>query len=713
MKHVIMVLALILILCMVPISPALAQDVSPEPVYIGVLLPLTGPQGTYLYDALQLGAEQINAGGGIGGRPLRLIFRDTRSGSLRTYAEELASDPRIQVVIGPYYADELFQIADLFVNNQKVLVSPTIGSDEGFRAFSGTGNFWRLSINSREMTSVIMQHLISHQAKKIAILSPNNSASQTFDDWIPFWAMDTGVEVTGSLKYDSQANISDALQDLGKQNPDYIVFLYTGRNQDLIAAVRALAESHSSSRLYLVKPNVDEKGSVQASSDRGSLQEALVSGMWELQGTSTISVPLPDDTLIFMSPSPEPGFAKEYLQYSGKTPLFFASETYDALLVSASIMARFDANPGQSPMKAANGILLNQSKPQTPRTVQGIQAAFAMVQQGETPVMTGATGPLTFIPEGTDRSSPWYQTYLIKDGVITEDPIVYREIQKTEITSAINQNSADLPEQQKNISKSNDLWAVIGGLSRHWTNYRHQADALTMYQILKEHGVPDDHIILMVYDDIPQDPLNTKPGEVYHLPKIEEVRKTADIDYSGEQVNLQTIEQVMTGTSSSPDVPVLDSDENSTVLVYFASHGASGGQLVIGQGEAMITPEDMTALVEKMKENKKFGQMFLLLESCYSGATAQGISVPGVLVMTASGKNETSKSAIYDSDLSSWISDEFTSKLTEIIRNSGEKDSVRELFAKIYPAVRSSHPGIYNMNNSFSPDTPVSVFFGG
>lgn len=155
---------LILVLCIVPIIQAAnALDVSQEPAYIGVLLPLTGPQGTYLYDALQLGAEQINAGGGIGGRPLRLIFRDTRSGSLRTYAEELASDPRIQVVIGPYFADELFQIADLFVSNQKVLVSPTIGSDEGFRAFSGSGTFWRLSINSRDMTSVIMQHLISHQ----------------------------------------------------------------------------------------------------------------------------------------------------------------------------------------------------------------------------------------------------------------------------------------------------------------------------------------------------------------------------------------------------------------------------------------------------------------------------------------------------------------------------------------------------------------------
>ncbi|MFH0967668.1 MAG: C13 family peptidase [Methanobacteriota archaeon] len=714
MTNIIIPLVIISLFCIIPIISAGSElDVSIEPVYIGVLLPLTGPQGTYLYEALQYGAEQINAGGGIGGRPLRLIFRDTRSGDLRTYAEELATDPRVQVVIGPYFADELFQIADLFVNNQKVLVSPTIGSDEGFRAFSGSGSFWRLSTNSRDMTSVIMQHLISHQIKKIAILSPNNSATQTFDDWIPFWAMDTGLEITGNLKYDSQNNISDALHQLEKQDPEYILFLYTGRNQDLITAVNALHDSNSASRLYLVKPNVDETGAVQVSSDTKTLQESLVSGQWKLQDTNTISVPLPNETLIFLSPPPDPGFSKEYSDFSGKKPLFFASETYDALLVSARIMARFVANPGQSPMKAANSVLLNQTKPQTPRTILGMQAAFTMIQKGEVPVMTGATGPLTFVPEGTDRSSPWYQTYVIRDGAITVDPIVYREINKAPITSAENPGILPSHNQSENISKTGDFWAVIGGLSQDWVNYRHQADALTMYQMLRKHGVPDDHIIMMVYDDIPQDPHNTKPGEVYHVPKGEEVRKTAILDYSGEQVNQQTIEQVLTGKSSEQDLPVLGSNENSTILVYFASHGAPGGLLVIGEGEAVITPEEMNILVEKMKENQKFGQMLILLESCYSGATVEDISTSGVLVMTAAGKNETSKSAIYDPDLSSWISDEFTNKLTAIIRKSGETDSVRDLFAKIYPAVRSSHPGIYNLNNSFSPDTPISVFFGG
>ena len=36
-----------------------------EPIYIGVLLPLSGPEGQPLHDALELGVQQLNAGGGI------------------------------------------------------------------------------------------------------------------------------------------------------------------------------------------------------------------------------------------------------------------------------------------------------------------------------------------------------------------------------------------------------------------------------------------------------------------------------------------------------------------------------------------------------------------------------------------------------------------------------------------------------------------------
>jgi hypothetical protein len=48
--------------------------------------------------------------------------------------------------------------------------------------------------------------------------------------------------------------------------------------------------------------------------------------------------------------------------------------------------------------------------------------------------------------------------------------------------------------------------------SRFWFNYRHVSNALSMYQLVKQLGVPDDQIILMLADDMPSNGRNSLPG---------------------------------------------------------------------------------------------------------------------------------------------------------------------------------------------------------
>ena len=45
-------------------------------------------------------------------------------------------------------------------------------------------------------------------------------------------------------------------------------------------------------------------------------------------------------------------------------------------------------------------------------------------------------------------------------------------------------------------------WAVLVAGSNGWYNYRHQADVCHAYQILHKNGIPDSHIIVMMYDDL-------------------------------------------------------------------------------------------------------------------------------------------------------------------------------------------------------------------
>jgi neutral amino acid transport system substrate-binding protein len=81
------------------------SDPDPNALLVGALLPYTGSQstsGANLERALLLAAEQVNAAGGVAGRPIRIVARDTRSDPEHGYraAIELL-DEGVQALIGP------------------------------------------------------------------------------------------------------------------------------------------------------------------------------------------------------------------------------------------------------------------------------------------------------------------------------------------------------------------------------------------------------------------------------------------------------------------------------------------------------------------------------------------------------------------------------------------------------------------------------------
>jgi len=59
-------------------------------------------------------------------------------------------------------------------------------------------------------------------------------------------------------------------------------------------------------------------------------------------------------------------------------------------------------------------------------------------------------------------------------------------------------------------------WAVLVCTSRFWFNYRHVANTLSIYHTIKEHGIPDSNIILMLADDMPCNPRNIRPARVFN-----------------------------------------------------------------------------------------------------------------------------------------------------------------------------------------------------
>ena len=107
-------------------KPAIAQK---APIQIGYLPALTGPSsstGVGINRGTQLAVEEINKSGGIDGRQIELITRDTQSDPTKAVngAAELTRGPKVSVVFGPVNSGESLAVTPLLARTNTPQVHP-------------------------------------------------------------------------------------------------------------------------------------------------------------------------------------------------------------------------------------------------------------------------------------------------------------------------------------------------------------------------------------------------------------------------------------------------------------------------------------------------------------------------------------------------------------------------------------------------------------
>lgn len=121
-----------------------------------------------------------------------------------------------------------------------------------------------------------------------------------------------------------------------------------------------------------------------------------------------------------------------------------------------------------------------------------------------------------------------------------------------------------------------DKWAVIVSASDTWTNYRHQADAYAMYQLLKRHGYDDDRILLVAEDNIAFDSRNLYSGRVFVTPGGEDVYAGLTVDYKLSELTIGDLGKIFLGNPDGRLNNVLNSSANDNVIVFWCGHGNRG-----------------------------------------------------------------------------------------------------------------------------------------
>ena len=242
--------------------------------------------------------------------------------------------------------------------------------------------------------------------------------------------------------------------------------------------------------------------------------------------------------------------------------------------------------------------------------------------------------------------------------------------------------------------------AVILSSSRYWFNYRHTANALSIYQLLRNQGFPDDHIVLMIADEYGVNPRNPVKNRIYNTardgpttthsfyerPAL--LRDDTQIDYRGEDVTVDNFVRVLTGRGGSI-MPVLTSDEHSHVLVYLTGHG--GDSFFKFQDVEELLAEQLAETIHQMHVAAKYQQLLVIADTCQAFTLFDKIierQIPNVSMIGSSLRDQSSYAHKTDPVLGLSVIEKYTHFFTDYIRTSNNND--QSLFdALIAPYTRS------------------------
>ena len=197
-------------------------------------------------------------------------------------------------------------------------------------------------------------------------------------------------------------------------------------------------------------------------------------------------------------------------------------------------------------------------------------------------------------------------------------------------------------------------WAVIMAGSNTYSNYRHQSDTHHAVKIMLENGIPRSNIIHLAYDDIANNRMNPFPGALYNKPATGagvNVYDQSEIDYSGRAVNKSNFLSVLTGDATKATGPVLQSDHDSHVFVYFADHGGAGLICTPNGSSDWIYADELDSALQTMKDKNMFKQLTFYLEACESGSMFPNLNADeNIYAVTASNGSLSSWAAYCGSD---------------------------------------------------------------
>jgi branched-chain amino acid transport system substrate-binding protein len=199
MKLVAVALAIVA-LC---IAPALAADT----IKVGAILAVTGPAsflGAPEAKTLEMLTEELNAKGGIGGKKIQLIIKDSQASPEKaiSFAKQLIEEEKVFAIIGPSTSGETMAIKNLAEESKTILLSCAAAE---VIVKPVAKYVFKTPQMDRDAVIRIFEQMKKMKISKIGVLSSNTGFGKAGKEQIEKLAPEYGIQIAVSEVYDKAA----------------------------------------------------------------------------------------------------------------------------------------------------------------------------------------------------------------------------------------------------------------------------------------------------------------------------------------------------------------------------------------------------------------------------------------------------------------------------------------------------------------------------
>jgi branched-chain amino acid transport system substrate-binding protein len=241
--------ALALAAALLPVAglhPALAQ--SGAPIKIGVLIALSGPAAAYGAEerrAIEAATEQVNAAGGINGRKIELVVRDTKTNPTEAarLAGQVIADDKVIAIIGATTGSETLAFADTAMR-AGVPMFPMVGTPsvtDPAQPFSKW--IFRMSVPLSTDLTASFNRMVKDGKKRMAIFSEEDAYGQQGSAMaVALAKKESGIEVVENISAPKAAtDLTTQATKIRNAKPD-AVFMVTASTGSAGALLRKLQQ---------------------------------------------------------------------------------------------------------------------------------------------------------------------------------------------------------------------------------------------------------------------------------------------------------------------------------------------------------------------------------------------------------------------------------------------------------------------------------------